>query len=288
MNLFSQTIISGLMSGATYSLLGVGLVLVFRTARILNLAHGESFVLAAAVASMLTNVGVPSWAAIAPAIMAALLFAAGLHYFVLRRLDKWSQGALILVTLAAAFAMRGVMILLIGPDAVSFPSFLTGPPWRVLGGAIPRQGAALVSVGLIASAAVGMFLSYTRLGKQLLATAENPEASELLGVDVGRARLLAYCLGGALAGIAAILLVPLISIDFQSGLGMTLRGFIAAAIAGMSPLGTIASGFALGMFEAMVGSYLGALLQDPVIFFVLIIVAIWQSRHIRFGGRQRA
>jgi branched-chain amino acid transport system permease protein len=110
----------------------------------------------------------------------------------------------------------------------------------------------------------------------------------LLGVDVGRARLLAYTLSAALSALAGILLVPLISIDFQSGLGMTLRGFIAAAIAGMSPMGTIASGFALGMFEAMVGSYFGALLQDPVIFFVLIAVAVWQSRQIRFGGRQRA
>jgi branched-chain amino acid transport system permease protein len=195
---------------------------------------------------------------------------------------------LILVTLAAAFALRGAMILLIGPDAVSFPSLFVGPPWRVAGGAITPQGIALVILGFSASIATGFFLAYSRIGKQLMATAENPQVAELLGVDVGRARLLAYALGGALSGLAAALLVPLISIDFQSGLGMTLRGFIAAATAGMSPVGTIASGFVLGMFEALVGSYLGALLQDPVIFFVLIAVAIWQSRRIRFGGRQRA
>jgi branched-subunit amino acid ABC-type transport system permease component len=180
------------------------------------------------------------------------------------------------------------MILLIGPDAVSFPTMFVGPPWRIAGGAIAPQGIALVIVGFAASIATGLFLSYSRLGKQLMATAENPQVAELLGVDVGRMRLLAYALGGALSGLAAVLLVPLISIDFQSGLGMTLRGFIAAAIAGMSPVGTIASGLVLGMFEALVGSYLGALLQDPIIFLVLIAVAIWQSRSIRFGGRQRA
>jgi branched-chain amino acid transport system permease protein len=288
MNLFSQTIISGLMSGATYSLLGIGLVLVFRTARILNLAHGESFVLAAAVAAALTGWGLPSWATIVPAIAIAVMFAICLQQFVLRPREHWPQGTLILVTLAAAFALRGAMILLIGADAVSFPSFFVGAPWRIAGGVIPRQGVALVILGFAASAATGLFLSYTRVGKQLLATAENPQVAELLGIDVGRARLLAYGLGGALSGLAAVLLVPLISVDFQSGLSMTLRGFIAAAIAGMSPIGTITSGFALGMFEAMVGSYFGALLQDPVIFFVLIMVAIWQSRLIRFGGRQRA
>jgi branched-chain amino acid transport system permease protein len=288
MNLFTQTIISGLMSGATYSLLGVGLVLAFQTTRILNLAHGESFILAAAVAAMLTGYGLSTWVAIAPAILVAVLFPACLHQFVLRPREHWPQGTLILVTLAAAFALRGAMILLIGPDAVSFPNLFVGPPWRIVGGAIPPQGVALVVVGFAASIVTGLFLSYSRIGKQLQATAENPQVAELLGVDVGRAQLLAYAMGGALAGLAAVLLVPLISIDFQSGLGMTLRGFIAAAIAGMSPIGTIASGFALGMFEAMVGSYFGALLQDPVIFFVLIAVAIWQSRRIQFGGRQRA
>jgi branched-subunit amino acid ABC-type transport system permease component len=288
MNLFTQTIISGLMSGATYTLLGVGLVLVFRTARILNLAHGESFVLAAVITAVLVGVGLPVWLAILSGVLAALLFTAALHHFVLRQRASWPQGTLILITLAVAFAMRGLMFVLIGPNAVSFPSFFLGPPWRIAGGVLSRQGAALMVVGLGTSIAVGLFLSYTRLGKQLLATAENPQAAELLGVDVGRARLLAYGLSGALAGIAAVLLVPLISIDFQSGLSMTLRGFIAAAIAGMSPVGTIASGVALGMFESMVGSYVGVLLQDPVIFFLLIIVAIWQSRRIRFGGGRRA
>jgi len=110
----------------------------------------------------------------------------------------------------------------------------------------------------------------------------------LLGVDVERARLIAYGIGGLLGAIAGILLIPLIAVDFQSGLAMTLRGFIAAAIAGMSPVGVLASGLALGLFEAMIGAYLGALFQDPVMFCALIVVALWQSRNIRFGGGRRA
>ena len=88
--------------------------------------------------------------------------------------------------------------------------------------------------------------------------------------------------------MAAVLLVPLIAIDFQSGLAMTLRGFIAGAISGMSPLGVLASGLALGVFEAMVGAYLGALFQDPVMFVALIAVALWRTRAVRFGGGARA
>jgi branched-chain amino acid transport system permease protein len=82
--------------------------------------------------------------------------------------------------------------------------------------------------------------------------------------------------------------VPLISVDYQVGLGMTLRGFIAASLGGMSPLSGIFGGLGLGLAEALVTTYFGALAQDPVIFLVLIGVALWQSRKILFGGSIRA
>jgi branched-chain amino acid transport system permease protein len=207
---------------------------------------------------------------------------------VLRPRAEWPAGILILITLGAAFVVRGLLILVAGTDPVSFPVIFSEVPVRVAGGAIPPQGIALVVLGFGVSAAVGLFLSGTRAGKQLLAAAENPYVAELLGVNVERARLTAYAIGGALGALAGILLVPLIAVDFQSGLAMTLRGFIAAAISGMSPVGVLFSGLVLGLFESMIGAYLGALYQDPVMFCVLILVALWRSRNIRFGGGRRA
>jgi branched-chain amino acid transport system permease protein len=288
MNLFTQAVISGLMTGALYTLLGIGLVLVYRTSRILNLAHGETFAVTGVVAALLTMRDVPLLPSLAAALLVAVVFSAALHRYLLRPRNEWPQGALILITLGAAFVARGVMILLVGTDPVSFPALVDAAPIRFAGGAMPIQGLALVLLGFGVSAAVGVFLSATQAGKQLLATAENPFAAELLGVDVERARLVAYGIAGLLGGLAGILLIPLIAVDFQSGLAMTLRGFIAAAIAGMSPVHVLASGLALGLFESMVGAYLGALFQDPVIFGVLILVALWQSRKIRFGGGRRA
>ena len=288
MNLFTQAIISGLMTGALYTLLGIGLVLVYRTARVLNLAHGETFAIAGVVAALLTAQGVPLLGSLAVAAGVAVIFATALHRFVLRPRSEWPAGTLILITLGAAFVARGVMILLVGTDPVSFPALISAPPLRFAGGAMPVQGLALVLLGFGVSIAVAMFLAGTRAGKQMLATAENPYAAELLGVDVEKARLMAYAIGGLLGALAGVLLIPLIAVDFQSGLAMTMRGFIAAAIAGMSPVGVLASGLGLGLFESMIGAYLGALFQDPVMFCVLILVALWQSRKIRFGGGRRA
>ena len=288
MNLLVQAILSGLMLGAVYTSLGIGLVLIYRTARFLNLAHGETFAITGIAAVLLTVAGLPLWVALGMAAVAALGFASGFYYLVVRPRRAWPVSSLILISLAAAFLARGGMIVLAGPDPVSFPALFSGMPFRIASGAMPRQGLALVVFGFGISAAVGIFLSATRSGKELLATAENPYAAELLWVNVERARLLAFAISGLLGALAAILLIPLIAIDFQSGLAMTLRGFIAGAISGMSPVGVLASGLGLGLFESMVGAYLGALFQDPVVFCVLILVAVWQSRKIRFGGGSRA
>ena len=288
MNLLTQAVISGLMIGAVYAFLGIGLVLVYRTARILNLAHGESFAITGIAAAVLAKAGLPLAAAIALAILIAVAFALSLHRFVLRPRAEWPAGTLILITLGAAFVVRGVLILVAGTDPVSFPVLFSGASLRIAGGVIPPQGIALVVLGFGGSAAVAVYLAMTRSGKQLLAAAENPYAAELLGVNVERARLTAYGIGALLGALAGALLIPLIAVDFQSGLAMTLRGFIAAAISGMSPIGVVFSGLGLGLFESMVGAYLGALYQDPVMFGLLIAVALWQARNIRFGGTRRA
>ena len=276
------------MIGAVYTFLGIGLVLVYRTARILNLAHGETFAITGVAAALLVIADMPLPLALALAVLAALAFAVTLHRFVLRPRADWPAGTLILITLGAAFVVRGLLILLAGTDPVSFPPLFTGMPLRIAGGVMPQQGVALVVLGFGISAAVALFLGATRAGKQLLAAAENPFAAELLGVNVERARLTAYGIGGLLGALAGVLLIPLIAVDFQSGLAMTLRGFIAAAISGMSPIGVIFGGLGLGLFESFVGAYLGALYQDPVMFCILIFVALWQSRNIRFGGSRRA
>ena len=288
MNLTTQAVISGLMTGSVYMLLGLGLVLVYSTSRVLNLAHGETFASAGVATGLLASLGASLPVAILAGLAVGVSLSSSLHWFILRTRAHWPPSTLILVTLAAAFLMRGVMILLVGTGPISFPRLIAGPPIRILGGALPLQGLLLIVVSLTVCLVVALVLTKSRLGKNLMATAENPEAAELVGINVQIARLVAYALAGCLGAVSAVLLTPLISVDFQSGLAMTLRGFIAAAIAGMSPLGTILSGLLLGLFEQMVAAYLGALFQDPVIFAVLIGVALWRSRLIRFGGSRRA
>jgi branched-chain amino acid transport system permease protein len=288
MNPLTQAIISGLMMGAVYALLATGLVIVFHTARIVNIAHGEGYAVGGIVAALVAGHDLPLWLALAAGIAGAVAFSLVLERVLLRPRSGWSINALILVTLAVAFLVRGILNVWIGSDPVSFPRLFVGPPLRIAGGIVPLQGLGLIVVGLAAALAIPMFLAWTRLGRQLRAAAENPDAAELMGVNVDFARAVAFAIAGAYGALGALLLVPMVSVDFQTGLGMTMRGFIAAALAGMSPLAAIACALFLGLAEALVTTYWDALAKDPVVFLALIGIALWQSRNIRFGGSLRA
>jgi branched-chain amino acid transport system permease protein len=288
MNPLTQSIFSGVMSGAVYALLAVGLVLAFHTSRVVNLAHGESFAIGGLVASALSGAGLPAYVYLPAAVLASTLFLLAVERLLLRPRRGWPTESLILLTLAVAFLTRGVLQVIAGVDPLSFPRTFIGPPLRFAGGILTQQGVALIVVGAAASVAVMLFLQFTPRGRTLRAVAENADAAELLGVDVTRARALAFGIAGALGGLGAVLLVPLVSIDYQAGLGMTLRGFIAAALVGMNPRLAVVAGFSLGLAEALVTNYVGALAQDPIVFVALIGIAVLQSRKVTFGGAARA
>ena len=288
MNPLTQAIISGLMMGAVYALLATGLVIVFHTAQIVNIAHGEGYAIGGIVTAVAAAQNLPLWLALLVGILGAVVFSLVLERTLLRPRRDWSVNSLILVTLAVAFFVRGVLNVSVGSDPVSFARLFVGPPLRIAGGVLPLQGLGLIVIGLGAALAIPLFLAKTRLGRQLRAAAENPDAAELMGVNVDFARSLAFAIAGAYGALGALLLVPMVSVDFQTGLGMTMRGFIAAALGGMSPLLAIACGLFLGLAEALVTTYWDALAKDPIVFLALIGIALWQSRHIRFGGSLRA
>lgn len=288
MNLLTQAVISGLMAGAVYALLAVGLIVTFRTSRILNLAYGETYAISGLTAALLVQAHAPLWLAVTAALGLAVVFAVALDRFVLQPRSHWPVPMLILVTLGVAFVSRGVLLVLAGIDPLSFPRLVAGKPLLLLGGTLPPQGLLLVVTGIALAIAATTFLATSRIGKQLRACAANPDAAQLLGINVGLARAIAFGIAGLLGGVAAVLLVPLTSVDFQAGLAMTLRGFIAAALAGMNPARGVPAGIALGLFESFVSTYVDALAQDPIVFLVLIAIALWQSRAVRHGGGLRA
>lgn len=290
MQILVQALFSGLVNGSVYALLGMGLVLYFRSARVINLAHGETYVATALIAATAVAHGWPLWIAAVAGVTASAVAMIVIERVLLRGRLHWPLPSLIILSLGIALVARGLFFRVSGSDAASFPELLSGEPVRIFDVALSRQGLLAVAVTVVVGVLATLFFRRTLYGQAMTACAENAEASSLLGINVGRMRMISFGAAAMLGGMSALLVVPLGSVTYDAGLPLVLRGFVAAAVGAMLWPGRAAvAGLGLGVLEALVASYWSPLLRTPVVFGVVFtLVVYWLSRNVRFGGVVRA
>jgi branched-subunit amino acid ABC-type transport system permease component len=290
MTLALQALFSSLLNGSLFVLMGAGIVLCYRSSRVVNLAQGESYAVAGMVIAKLVAVGLSLALAGLIGLAAAVALALVLERVILRPRLHWQPGRLIIVALGFAVLVEGVLNVAFGGDALNFPAMLTGVPIRVDGAAISQQAVLTVGIAVLIPVALAAFFRWTTTGKAMTASAESPRVSELLGINTSRLRQLSFGLAGAIGAVSALLIVPATGISYDSGLAVTLNGFVAAAFANMTSVPRVLwGGFALGLVQGIVGAYWNPLYQVPVVLGgVLLAGVVLLSRGVRFGGVSRA
>jgi ABC-type branched-subunit amino acid transport system ATPase component/ABC-type branched-subunit amino acid transport system permease subunit len=280
----------GLVTGATYGLLAVGLVLVYRATRIVNFAHGETGAFAAAVLGVLVvNAHLAYWLVFPFALLLGAGTGALTEVAVVRRLRHVPRLMSMVATLGAASLLLGLEAVVsaqartgsLYPQPPGFPSFTLG--------SLPLTPAytAMIVFSPLAVAAVTAFLRYSRYGLAIRAAAANPDAARLASVPVGRMSTLTWSIAGALSALTAILLFPTQSFLSAEAFGpdLMLRALAAAVIARMNSLPlALAAGLAVGEVEAIL--YWNYPSGGPVqaILFALIVVALLVQPGV--GGRR--
>lgn len=290
MTLAIQTLFSSLVNTAVYVLIGLGIVLCYRSSRIVNLVQGETYSISGLFASKLVLIGVPLAAAGVSGVAAAIVTSLLLERVALRSRLRWDPRRLIIVTVGIAILIEGVLQILLGPDTYNLPAMLSGGSLLIAGAAISQQGVLAIAVACAATLVLVLFFKYSVLGRAMTASAENPRASEVLGINVARMRQLSYGIAGALGGLTALLLVPLTGVSSNAGFSITLNGFLAAAFANMMYPGRVLwAGLGIGICEGIVGTYWNSLWEVPVVLGGVLLVGVaLLSRGVRFGGAQRA
>jgi branched-subunit amino acid ABC-type transport system permease component len=290
MTLLLQTMFSSLVNGSVYALIGVGIVLCYRSSRVVNLAQGETYMVSGVLCAKMVGWGYPLWLSGLCGVAAAVVASIAFERLALRSRLNWDPSRLIIVTVGVALLAEGIADRLIGADQLSFPNILNGASLQIDGAAISQQDLLLIGVTLASTAGLIVFFRSTLLGHAMTAVAENPRVSQLLGVNVGRMRQISFGLAGLLGGIAALLLVPQSGTGYDVGLPLTLNGFAAAAFANMvSPGRALAAGMFLAVAEGLVGSYVNVSLETPLVFGVLLVIGVaYLGRGERYAGAARA
>jgi branched-chain amino acid transport system permease protein len=277
MEVFAQTIVSGLLLGAVLGLIAVGLTLIFGVVDIVNFAHGEFLMVGMYVAFFAWSLwGIDPLFAVPLSALGVGILGVISYLTVVR---PAMRGTL----LSQIFVTFGLLIFLRGAAQALFSSNFRGVQGAILGdvgfslGGVSVPGPQLVAAigSLIATGGIGWFVWRTRVGKALMATAQDREAAAMLGINPHRMFALAWFVGGIATGVAAGLIVSYQSVHPNAGIAYGLPAFVIVALGGFGSIGgALAAAFLVGLIENMAGFYFPSEYKELWIFLLFLIVVI--------------
>jgi branched-chain amino acid transport system permease protein len=301
--LFVQQCLNGLTYGALIALIALGYTMVYGIIGLINFAHGDLFMLGSFLTlTLITSFGLDDSAAssgkVAIGLMAILpivaTFCALLNLAVDRIIYKPLRNAPKLAPLVSAigvsFIFQNIGLLWKGPADLSVPSLIASKNLLGEDSAItftPSDLMLLIQVAAI-MVALTLLVKYTRLGKSMRATAQNPVAAQLMGINVERVIGSTFVIGGALAGFAAVIYSLYIgTVGFQIGYINGLYAFTAAVVGGIGNIpGAVLGGFVIGMVRSLGSAYVEERWTTAIIFGILIVILIFRPSGL-LGERTR-
>ncbi len=273
LQVFAQLTINGVAVGAIYALVALGLVLTYKATEVLNFAHGDLLALSAFTAwGLITIVGLPFWWALLATAAIAAALAYGIDAVIIRRIAGQPQFAGVMLTIALAFMLRGLLSMGFGSESRNYATPWTGQTTQVGGIVIANLQLVIVGMSLAVTALLLLFFRGTRLGIAMQAASQNQLAAYLTGVRVKRVNSLVWALAGATAAIAGVLLAPITLVDVTLWF-VVLKALAALVLGGFGSIaGAIVGGLLIGLIEQYAGVYLPDGSKDVVAYVVLIAV----------------
>src|SRR5258708_7395366 len=215
-----QQVINGLSLGAMYALLALGFTLVYGILELINFAHFNVFMVSSFIgmwALELLGLSGQSQVLTGLALVGALLFAftltmlaagalgVAIERIALRPLRGVGGTAAMITTIGVSYILFNIILLTVGASSLNYPNPLPAVRWKVGGAVLQLREVLIWGITLALMLALHLFVNRTRLGKAMRATAQDAEAARMMGVDVHPGRVVAFFLGSALAGAAALI-----------------------------------------------------------------------------------
>jgi len=283
-------LMEGLVTAAALALTASGLSLVFGVMRVVNVAHGEFYMLGAVIAWFVTTlVPGPAWAAflvalvVAPVAVAAL--AALADRLVLQRLN-YDPEATIVATIGLLYMIQQAALTFYGPDArpVAAPF-----EWRLQ---LPWFGYSGYKLFVVAAAALvllalWLFMTRTKVGLVMRATQVDREVAQAFGIDVDLVYMAVFGIGAALAAVAAVLIVPIQQAHYLMGHDPLLLSFIVVIIGGLGSLrGTVVAALVIGLSDGVISMFFSPTLAKILATLLVALVLVFRPQGL-FGGREK-
>ena len=286
LTLVGQGLLNGILFGGVYSLMAVGLSLIFGVMRVVNFAHGDMMVWGMYVALVLAErAGIDPYLSFV--ICAALIFLLGalVQRTLVQQIVEAPHAMQILLMLGVALVLENVALVIFGPDPQRVQSPLTmatlwfGPFF------VDMARLATFGVAILLTALLYLFLFRTMLGKMIRAAADNNYGALVIGTDVNRVYVVAFGIGAACVGAAGGLVSAFLPFQPASGLSASITSFNIVIIGGMGSLiGAFFGGLIVSIAESMGAVFLSPSLKEIVSFSLLILILLFRPAGL-FGRR---
>lgn len=270
----AQYLLSGLSTGAIYSLIGVGFAIIHNATGIINFAQGELVMLGGMFTLFfLTVLNLPLVLAVILAILATTLVGVVFERLAIRPMKNASPISLVIITIGGSILIRGLAMLLWGKDTHAIPTFSGNEPIHLGEATILPQHLWIFAVTILVMICSKLYFNYTISGKAMRACAYNRRAAGLVGIDVRRMVLFSFAISSAMGSMAGIIIAPLTMTSYDVGIMLGLKGFCAAIIGGMSSgLGTVFGGIILGILESLGAGLFSSGYKDAIAFIILLLI----------------
>jgi branched-chain amino acid transport system permease protein len=278
METFAQSLTSGVLTGALYAMIGIGLTVVFGVMRIINLAHGEMVMLGMFGAFW----GQALWKLdpfLSLVLWVPVMFAGGMlvYRFLLRKIIPGGELNTLLYTAGLSLLIANLALFAWTGDYRTISLSYGQEPVRPFGISIAVPLAVAFVVALAITVALWLFLSRTDLGRAIRATSQNGEAAILMGIDVERVATVTFGLGTALAGAAGVLLAPSLYLYPTVGELLIVKCFVIVVLGGLGSVpGAIAGGLLLGVVESLGAVYVSSTYKDGIGFVLFLAVLLYR------------
>ncbi len=271
---FLQMVLSGIAVGSSYALMGLGMVLIYKTSEVPNFVQGEMALLPVFIAYMLlSSYGLPYYIAFPATLLFAFFLGCVLEFAVLRRAKEPNVLGLIIITIGLEMLLLGFVSWKFGADQRSMPFPISTYDSIVIGEIfISTLDMLTLVVALTIMLILFLFFRFSKIGVAMKATQQNENAAALMGIKTNQIRMITWGISAMVGSVAGLLIAPVIVEPYMMWDPM-LKGFAGAVVGGMTSLpGAVFGAYIVGVVEHLFGGYVSIEFKSVVAFVVIVLV----------------
>jgi branched-chain amino acid transport system permease protein len=271
---FIQMVVSGIAVGSSYALMGLAMVIIYKTSEVLNFAQGEMALISTFFTYLLLEIhGVPFYYAFPGALAFAAFLGAFLEFAVLRRAKEPTVLGMIIITLGLEMILMGLVSWKFGADPKTLPFPISAYSSVMIGNVFVSSLEVLtLVVALTVMIVLFLFLRFSKLGVAMKATQQNHTAARLMGIRTKRILMFTWAISSVVGCLAGLLIAPTIMQPYMMWDPM-LKGFASAVMGGMTSLpGAVFGAYILGIIENLFGGYVSIEFKSVVAFVIIVLV----------------